>query len=245
MESDVFPKPWVTNKPQGVSLFEMLSPDSPHKCSLLPKEKCLLMYLLARSFWEFYGSDWMTTPWTAENIHFVYERRDDTDGIYLHEPFIRYQFDGRKWKDSASHAQGVLCHIKALGVILLELELGYTIRSCLPGQYKPNGAPVDGSEVFWATNLIQKADIKELMADDLYLAINSCLNATPFKDFHSDVSRVRKTLDSHVVGHLKGLAQLYGKPPEAISFRKPKLIRQTSVSAYPQEASPALTEQHQ
>lgn len=36
--------------------------------------KLLLSYLLAKSIWQFYDSEWMKRDWTKDSIHFMRER---------------------------------------------------------------------------------------------------------------------------------------------------------------------------
>lgn len=94
--------------------------------------KYLLSYLLAKSVWQFYNTEWMGKEWTKESIHFMFERRqsDPDAGIYLNEPFISARFE-----PDASNDDSFLPHkfpeIKALGIVLLEIELGKSLRTTL------------------------------------------------------------------------------------------------------------------
>lgn len=59
-------------KKQSISLADVLKR---HK--LVEKTKLLLAYTLAKSFWQFYSSDWMGSCWTTSTLQFFPERRDD------------------------------------------------------------------------------------------------------------------------------------------------------------------------
>ena len=78
----------IVLKFQGQSLFKM--PNKPVDEWLLPersislyqlldghrlssKGKVVLAYILAKSVWQYYDSDWMSSHWTAELIHFMKE----------------------------------------------------------------------------------------------------------------------------------------------------------------------------
>jgi len=62
---------------RSISLAEVLSHHG-----LVAKKKLLLAYTLARSFWQFYNSDWMDVRWTTETVHFFRERSHDADDEY-------------------------------------------------------------------------------------------------------------------------------------------------------------------
>lgn len=52
-----------------MSLHDILkSPTKPSR-----KRRLLLCYQLAKAFWNFYGSNWMTAPWTNETVLFMFD----------------------------------------------------------------------------------------------------------------------------------------------------------------------------
>ncbi|KAK4444753.1 hypothetical protein QBC34DRAFT_334442 [Podospora aff. communis PSN243] len=64
--------------------------------NLAAKQRLILAYILARSFWQFYDSDFMSVRWTATTIQFFRERQDDDDdedSCLLHEsPYFALSF---------------------------------------------------------------------------------------------------------------------------------------------------------
>ncbi|KAK3987551.1 hypothetical protein QBC44DRAFT_245552 [Cladorrhinum sp. PSN332] len=55
---------------QSISLAELL-----RERHLTSKKKLILAYIVANSFWRFYGSDWISCRWTPDSIQF-FERRE-------------------------------------------------------------------------------------------------------------------------------------------------------------------------
>lgn len=72
---------------QGITLADILQ-----RTELVTKKRLLLTYMLAKSFWQFYNSDWMSVRWTTETVQFFYERRgeedDDDPGVLDGSPYI-------------------------------------------------------------------------------------------------------------------------------------------------------------
>ncbi|KAK4169925.1 hypothetical protein QBC43DRAFT_306849 [Cladorrhinum sp. PSN259] len=50
------------------------------KTCLASRKKLILAYILANSFWKFYGSDWMASRWTAESVHFFRRGQGNDEG---------------------------------------------------------------------------------------------------------------------------------------------------------------------
>lgn len=59
---------------QGVSLAEVLG-----RSNLVAKEKLLLAYVIARSYWQFYASAWMDAQWTTGTVQFFRRGVGDDD----------------------------------------------------------------------------------------------------------------------------------------------------------------------
>ncbi|CZR58257.1 uncharacterized protein PAC_08148 [Phialocephala subalpina] len=114
--------------------------------------KILLSYLLAKALWQSYDSDWMTKDWTKHTIHFMRECINGSPEpqeivTLIHKPFFAAEFrpvptqgnpvqevDSSSEKDftekfpSMSHSYP---KILALGIMLLEIELGKGIEQHL------------------------------------------------------------------------------------------------------------------
>jgi hypothetical protein len=96
------------------------------------KGKILLAYILARSVWQYYDSDFMKTNWTTESIQFMREHQyegnidKDREKIDPSTPFLA--FTSTEWSLHASIEQyqtgDVLHHfprILALGIMLADV----------------------------------------------------------------------------------------------------------------------------
>ncbi|KIW11595.1 hypothetical protein PV08_10896 [Exophiala spinifera] len=115
---------FVTNSP-SISLAELLQVQG-----MTAKNKVLLAYIIARSVWQFYNSDWMRTQWSTDRIHFVQERpvadrtRQMLDPSY---PYLTFAFDSEATSDAPVEycTEDSIYHryplILALGIILIEL----------------------------------------------------------------------------------------------------------------------------
>lgn len=109
----------------SLSLAEMLQGHG-----VTSKNKVLLAYVLARSVWQFYSSDWMKTPWSTDCIHFMWERpvsdktRQTIDPGY---PYLAFALDSEAAGDGAVEycTEHSVYHryplVLALGVILIEI----------------------------------------------------------------------------------------------------------------------------
>ncbi|KAK4168330.1 hypothetical protein QBC43DRAFT_310098 [Cladorrhinum sp. PSN259] len=59
---------------QSISLDRVLRDHDP-----VAKKRLLLAYMLAKSFWQYYDSDWMNVRWTTTAVQFFHEPRVDDD----------------------------------------------------------------------------------------------------------------------------------------------------------------------
>lgn len=102
--------------------------------------KIILAYVLAKSVWQFYSSDWMNTPWSTESIHFMREQPSSTsDGfdppeINPADPYFAFGFDNSTNDASLEYYDSwYVLHqyprILALGVLLVEICRGRSRKS--------------------------------------------------------------------------------------------------------------------
>ena len=95
------------------------------------KRKIYLAYILAKSVWQYYDSDFMRAPWTADSVHFMQESKYNTDGdsvpgvdllspCFAYVPSILEQSKSTEYCDSYS-----VLHrypkVLALGVLLVDI----------------------------------------------------------------------------------------------------------------------------
>ncbi|KAJ4113967.1 hypothetical protein NW760_000858 [Fusarium oxysporum] len=217
---------WVPNTP-SVSLSMILRN---HKLS--QKMKYLLSYLLAKSMWQFYSTDWLGKEWTKESIHFMFERRQNPKdaGIYLNEPFISAHFDLDISNDSEFQMHK-FPKIKALGIVLLEIELGTVIEDHYDDECRASDGELNAdADLYVALKLLDDPDRLEDTFPLLKSVIRDCLRPTKFMQHRQSVEKLRKVLQEEVVDHLHTLIGLYGQP-EKIDLRptiqmQPSKIRQ-------------------
>lgn len=90
---------------QSVSLSEIL------KCRIPSKAKILLAYILAKSVWQYYDSDFMKAPWTTDSVHFMREGKrgngsqeeiDPARPCFAFRPSMSEQFESAEYCDSFS-----------------------------------------------------------------------------------------------------------------------------------------------
>lgn len=202
-------KSWVPNSP-SVSLNTILRN---HKLSR--KMKYLLSYLLAKSVWQFYSTDWMGTEWSKDSIHFMFEHRkcSSNAGIYLNEPFILARFNPDAKSDDSVFRPHKFPTIKALGILLLEIELGTVIEDHFgPDCFAPDGQPNADADLYAALKLYDDPDILEDSFPLLKTVIGECLRPSKFMQHRHSVEELRKVLQDHVVDPLHTIVGLYGQP---------------------------------
>lgn len=107
---------------------------------LSPKMKVAMAYIIARSIWRFYDSDWMNPVWSRESIHFMQEpllNGEATTALYACKPYFSVQFmDGASKDGELSDVDGEIHRyprVLALGILLIEISLGYSFqKNCSP-----------------------------------------------------------------------------------------------------------------
>ncbi|UNI19462.1 hypothetical protein JDV02_005644 [Purpureocillium takamizusanense] len=227
-------KSWVPNAP-SVPLSTILRN---HRLS--KKMKYLLSYLLAKSVWQFYSTDWLGKGWTKESIHFMFERRQSATnaGIYLNEPFVSARFDPDGCNNSMFRPHK-FPKIKALGIVLLEIELGVVIEDHYEAEcYAPDGELNTDADLYVAHKLYDDPDRLEDTFAPLKTVIGDCLRPSKFmQQRHSD-EELRNVLQKEVVHHLHTLIALYGQP-ERIELKPTLQMQHSQVGqvAYPQNKS--------
>lgn len=102
---------------------------------LTDKMKVALGYIIARSVWQFYNSDWMNTLWTGENIHFMQEAPQEDDSatlLYACKPYFSAQFveadsEGLEFSDLDGQIHRYP-RVLALGIMLIEIGIGSSLK---------------------------------------------------------------------------------------------------------------------
>jgi hypothetical protein len=175
--------------------------------------KTLLSFLLARSVWQFYHSDWMKDGWSKETVHFMLEHRPPISRvIFINEPFLRARFK-RPLVDQTTpkperpmFTTHMYPKVLALGVMLLEVELGRPIEEFR----SPDSHNLDETNALHlaACNALNDETVWPPAAafTDIKNVIEICI--TPDIDrLGTNQKEVRHQLYQHVVAILEGFFQ--------------------------------------
>lgn len=154
------------------------------------KTRCILAYTLAKSVWQYYGSDWMKYPWTRENIHLLDDevvQQDFSSHSYLFRPYLAANFQGGAKRVSEYIEGEMLWHrypqVLALGILLIEVAKGKPFE--IPG------IPLDYSKdsincyIKSAMVALEKDSLFERKEDDFDSyreAVEGCLRFGQFFD---------------------------------------------------------------
>ncbi|ETS76363.1 hypothetical protein PFICI_11750 [Pestalotiopsis fici W106-1] len=96
------------------------------------KDKLVLSYIIARSFWQYYDSQWMNRNWTSDSIHFFFKPPQNLErfpgSIYANDPYLAASFEEPlKTYDEFAGSIDVAYkypRVLALCTILLEIVCG-------------------------------------------------------------------------------------------------------------------------
>jgi hypothetical protein len=154
------------------------------------EHKIKLSYVVARAFWQFYGSEMMNARWTSEDIWFISldEEFALSDGIPL-RAFVSFPF-GPDFQEAPAEFCGEdqylhrYPRILYLGIILLEIGLGYSLGLERNSRLSPK-AHINTARAK------AKVKLKELKSanwdgfrwkDYFVKAISNCLESANFRD---------------------------------------------------------------
>ncbi|RSL74845.1 hypothetical protein CEP51_011412 [Fusarium floridanum] len=181
-----------------VSLEDVLS-----RHNVVAKKKLLLAYILARSFWQFYNSDWMCAPWTTESVQFFRERKDEDnqDGdisVLEASPYFAFAFqqDDDSLVSAEHLASGCVVHryprVLALASILYEIGRGKRQRSATSKKKRHFRTPEE--RISYDFNDIRKAlgrkswpdlGLQEEARQTYKLVVENCSNPRLFESLES------------------------------------------------------------
>ncbi|KAI9662763.1 MAG: hypothetical protein M1829_006158 [Trizodia sp. TS-e1964] len=203
----------------SVSLARVLKSASLNKDE---QRKVLLSYLLAKAVWLFYESDWMAEDWTKHTVQFMQQRLDklQNDVLLNHRPFISaelralvprlnpasYQQDQPQEQEHECKAEPprqshIFPKILALGIMLLEIELGEGIENRHRSEFlNSNGQPRENAGHITAGFFITSVEWKHRhkVLKTVKQAIEICVTPDTGK-LGTDRKRVRDKLYEYVV----------------------------------------------
>jgi hypothetical protein len=194
------------------------------------KGKILLAYILAKSVWRYYDSDFMRIKWTTESIHFMREHRldpqtdTDLEKIDPSNPFFAFQDLGQDEPTPIEqYKTGNVLHqfprVLALGIMLA--EIGRKTPTTTAHGIKSSDAQINSDltrykEVLrsssWPCLDVRNEEIRARFRD----AVGTCLDPKVFHNAPSSekqlsgVSKRRDTLYRRVVFPLERLCAELG-----------------------------------
>ncbi|PFH61507.1 hypothetical protein XA68_17164 [Ophiocordyceps unilateralis] len=183
------------------------------------KMKGALAYILAKSVWQFYDSDWMKTRWTSETIHFM---RYCSQGVFASKPYFAVRFGEDSDALEATSTYGEIHRyprVCALGIMLVEIGHGSLLSQS--GEGNESQSPQRRINDCWTR--AQKISDEEQPWPDFDFAkyrtaVKNCLNPSIFdeapfrpRDSNQEIAdgrqKRRKVLYEQVVFPLEELVQ--------------------------------------
>ncbi|KAF2963128.1 hypothetical protein GQX73_g10440 [Xylaria multiplex] len=137
--------------------------------------KLLLSYLLAKAVWQFYDSEWMASNWSKDRIHFMRECLDGSSEsqeiiTLIHKPYFATELSPPPVRLSCESQSGCSAEqdfkqrfpsathfhpkILALGIMLLEIELGEGIELHQVEESLDDENPIENDDHFTAGRII-------------------------------------------------------------------------------------------
>ena len=116
-----------------------------------------LIVIIANSSWQYYSSKWMPRPWTKDDLYFLREEGDGEENlqIYAHRPHLGTVFEVADPTDTATGRQHHHPKILALGIMLLEIELGLDLHhEWKTKDLRANGEPTNNTDYITALDIL-------------------------------------------------------------------------------------------
>ncbi|KAF3912937.1 hypothetical protein AA313_de0210118 [Arthrobotrys entomopaga] len=203
---------------QSLSLAKVLQ-NLGHK--MTTKERFHLGYVLAKSVWQYYGSDWMKNPWTHDDIQFLEEQvtGDNSHGtaISSYNPYFDPNFGKTETFLGEYCPEGMLIQrypgVLALAIMLIEIVQGQPFGN--PDDHQPYNLSKVRTYYKHAWNLVSGTTLDcNIMYKEI---IKKCLDGKLFKDAPFDSKDPKNGLEirrsiiyREVVYPLKHLLSLCG-----------------------------------
>lgn len=165
----------------------------------------------------------MKTEWTKEAVHFMFEKRDKTvKGIFVNEPFISARFDEcqQLCDSNGEYSAHQFPKILALGIMLLEIELGIKIEDHrLPETLNPDDEPTVYDDHATAVELLRESELWERRETIKAFKemIEICLIPEPFMPYVDDVQGLRDAFKKLIMNPLQVLYKEAWENPEESS----------------------------
>ncbi|KAJ8122450.1 hypothetical protein ONZ43_g1360 [Nemania bipapillata] len=175
------------------------------------EKRLRLSYLLAEAMWHFYGSDWMLREWTKHTVHFMYQL--DQSGVLVNQLFLRANFEDFYPSPEQKYRSHKFPKILALGVMLIEIELGKSIEDFRPDHsLTVEGKPTVNADTLAAMAALDNEELWKNSVPSLHKIIEKCVRPEAFQDkfydqYH-DIEGQREELRAAIVDPLGKLREV-------------------------------------
>ncbi|KAJ6256673.1 hypothetical protein Dda_8538 [Drechslerella dactyloides] len=244
---------------QTLTLAKILQKQGPR---ITTREKFDLAYLLAKSVWQYYGSDWMKNPWTHDDIQFLQEKASPSDKksglLSAYSPYFHSDFEQAERSIGEYCPDGVLIHrypgVLALAILLIEIIQGRPFGEESSQQYDYNKVKQSYKSA-WKVMAENSLDCNIIYKD----VIKKCLDGKLFKEAPFDVEDPQNGLETRrtilyreIVFPLKHLLALSsslptsGSDPQTSSFTElpePSPVQDRDPIAHANRFNPSMESQ--
>ncbi|KAK6497226.1 hypothetical protein TWF506_004700 [Arthrobotrys conoides] len=223
-------------------------------------DKFRLAYILAKSVWQYYGSDWMKNPWTYNDIQFLEEEKaaENQQNYILasYSPYLAPQFaaSDEYIGEYYPKSKGLLFH-RYPGVLALAIMLIDIIGGQLPSEFRAN-EPYTYQKTRDCYTLASIAK-KGLECDVLYKkVIDKCLDRELFDDESAQYDPIepqkglgtrQSIIYKEIVAPLKYLLAIPNVAQEELALQQQNLLdsaKRNFSDAIQSELNPMMHQQH-
>jgi hypothetical protein len=219
-------------------------------------EKMILSLILARSFLDMLGTNWLPDEWGMKHIS-VFRNKHKTDEITVRSPYLSTKFQKNAL---ASLTEGHMLHqrpqVLRLGIVLMQLLLADRMKASGDGFKVEVGAQVNAA-VPLARDLLEACKYRFPRNWTLLQGIEQCIDPKAFSRHNvaKDDDKLRQFIYQHIVLPLEDavvesertstpdlapmLTQiLEGTSPNAILAKPPEIAQSTEDISQPERTYP-------
>ncbi|KAH8881812.1 subtilisin-like protein [Thozetella sp. PMI_491] len=158
----------------------------------------LLAYVLAKTVWHYYDSDWMNFGWTKHNIYFMAETTNGYEIKYLCRPYVHVNLNTSHGRPPEYRQVFGMMHryprVLALGILLLQLSTADPIR--LEGHPDNWDSKMANEQLELLKGYIQSSKLESDCNFPYYrAALKKCFDIKLFKDAPFNPERPEENLD--------------------------------------------------
>ena len=168
--------------------------------SMSRKQRRVLSVILAHSLVQLYGSPWLGSNWSKENIYF-FSRTDHPEVLDLTQPYL--SDDSALLEPNREEKQGIHQYpsILSLGILLLELELGKPLESQHNEEDLTNGSKNANTDLTTAMRMLNR--YKDDVYEDYRAAVQGCLDCSFIPVHAQDSTSIADYIYDNIVERLE------------------------------------------